>query len=145
MMYEKRPYPKCDGKRRNYPCFRREWSETVTNKVATEFELRLIRDSVPAQIQPAIKNLRLITEVWEVLDEEYGQVMELTAELIKYLTNFQFSKEAKTEDAKFAELYRVWQQVLADLVEVGRIDILKHEPTLSKFASRLPSNASRTK
>ena len=71
--------------------------------------------------------------------------MEPTAELIEDLTSFQFSKEAKTEDAKFAELYRVWQQVLADLVEVGRADILDHEPTLSKFGSRLPSNASRTK
>ena len=119
-MYENRPYPKFDGKKRNYPSFRRDWSETVTNKVAPEFVLRLIRDNVPAQIQPDIKNLRKITEVWMVLDDEYGQVMELTAELIKDLTSFQFSKEAKTEDAKFAELYRVWQQVLADLVEVGR-------------------------
>ena len=64
MMYEKRPYPNFDGNRRNYPSFRREWSETVTNKVATEFELRLIRDSVLAQIQRDIKNLKLITEVW---------------------------------------------------------------------------------
>ena len=100
---------------------------------------------MPAQIQPDIKNLRLITEVWEVLDEKYGQVMELTAELIEDLTSFQFSMEAKTENAKFAELYRVLQQVLANLVKVGRTDILDHKPTLSKFASRLPSNASRTK
>ena len=134
MMYKKRPFPKFDGKRRNYPRFRREWSETVTNQVASEFDLRLIRDNVPAQIQPDIKNLRKISEVWEVLDEEYGQVMELTAELIEDLTSFQFSKEAKTEDAKFAELYRIWQQVIANLVEVGRTDILDHEPTLSKFA-----------
>ena len=86
-------------------------------------------------IQPDIKNLRQIAEVWKVLDDEYGQVMELTAELIKDLTSFQFSKQAKTEDAKFAELFRVWTQVLADLAEVGKTNVLDHEPTLSKFGS----------
>ena len=33
----------------------------------------MIRDNVPAQVQPDIKNLRQITKVWEVLDDEYGQ------------------------------------------------------------------------
>ena len=71
--------------------------------------------------------------------------MELTAELIKDLMNFQFSKQARTEDAKFAELFRVWTQVLADLAEVGRTSVLDHELTLTEFAKRLPSSASRTK
>ena len=133
LMYEKRPYPKFNGKKRNYPSFKREWSETVTNKFSSEFELRLIRDNVLVEVQPDIKNLRQISDVWKVLDKEYGQVMELTADLIEDLTSFQFSKEAKTEDTKFTELYRIWKQVLADLAE----------PTLSKFAKRLPSSASR--
>ena len=67
--------------------------------------------------------------------------MELTAELITDLTNFQFTKEARTEDAKFTELYRIWHQVNADLSEVGKVSVLNHEPTLSKFASRLSSQA----
>ena len=71
--------------------------------------------------------------------------MELTAELIEDLTSFQFIKEAMTEDAKFAELYRVWQQVLADLSEVGKVSLLDHESALSKFTRRLPSQASRIK
>ena len=63
---------------------------------------------MPDEVKPDIKNLRQMTEVWKVLDEEYGQVMELTAELIEDLMNFQFTKEARTKDAKFTELYRLW-------------------------------------
>ena len=145
LMYEKRPYPKFNGKKQNFPSFRREWAETVTNKFPAKFELRLIRDNVPDEVKPDIKNLRQMTEVWMVLDEEYGQVMELTAELIEDLTDFHFTKEARTEDAKFTELYRVWQQVNAEFSEMGKVSVLNHEPTLSKFASRLPSQASRLK
>ena len=35
--------------------------------------------------------------------------------------------------------------VHADLVEVGRESVLNQEPTLAKFAQRLPSHESRTK
>ena len=100
---------------------------------------------MPVEVQPDIKNLKLMSDVWKDLDEETGQVMELTSELIEALTSFHISKEAKTEDAKFAELYRIWTQMLADLSEVGKISALDHEPTLAKFARRLPNHASRTK
>ena len=113
------------------------------HKYPPNFELRQIRECRPKEIQPDIKNLKLMSEVWKVLHEEYGQVMELTSERIEILTGFQFSKEAKTEDTKFAKLYRIWSQVLADLTEVGKVSALDHEPTLAKFARRLPSHASR--
>ena len=62
-------------------------------------------------------------------------------------SNFQFSKEANYEEAnyeeaKFAELYRSWSKVYADLVEVDKMSVLNHEPTLAKFAKRLPSHVS---
>ena len=69
-MYKKRPYPKFNGKKRNFPIFRREWTKTVTNKFSVEFELRLIRDNVPDEVKPEIKNLQQMTDVWKVLDEE---------------------------------------------------------------------------
>ena len=34
-------------------------------------------------------------EVWELLAEEYGQVMELTSEVVDSMVKFQFPKEAK--------------------------------------------------
>ena len=76
--------------------------------------------------------------MWEFLNQEFGQLLELTSELVNSLTNFQFSKEAKTEDAKFAELYKIWSTVYADLKDVDQVSVLDHEPLLAKFAKRLP-------
>ena len=86
LLYEKRPFPRFDGKKRNFPSFKREWSDTVTGKYPPDFELRQIRECTPKEIQPDIKNLKLLAEVWKVLNEEYGQVMELTSELIDMLS-----------------------------------------------------------
>ena len=61
------------------------------------------------------------------------------------MTNFQLSKEAKTEEAKITELYKSWTTVYADLEEVGNVSVLDHERTLAKVAKRLPSHVSRTK
>ena len=65
--------------------------------------------------------------------------------MVDSLTNFQYSKEAKTEDAKFAELWSIWSMVYADHKEVGKVSVLDHETTMGKFAKRLPSPESRTK
>ena len=51
----------------------------------------------------------------------------------------------KTEVATFAEFYRIWSTVYADLKDVDKVSVLDHEPTLAKFAMRLPSHKSRTK
>ena len=127
------------------PSFRREWTETDTGRYPPEFELWEIRRCTPNAIQPDIKNMRTVVEVWEFLEQEYGQLLELTSELVDSLTNFQFSKEAKTEEAKFTELYRSWTTVYGDLEEVGKVSVLDHEPTLARVAKRLPSHVSRTK
>ena len=77
-LYEKRPFPQFNGKKRNFPSFRREWTETVTGRYSSEFDLREIRRCTPRAIQPDIKNLKTVNEVWEFLEQEYGQLLELT-------------------------------------------------------------------
>ena len=89
--------------------------------------------------------MRTVIEVWEFLEQDYGQLLELTSELVDSLTNFQFSKDAKTEEAKFTELYRSWTMVYADLEEEGFVSVLDNEQTLAKVAKRLSSHVSRTK
>ena len=44
-------------------------------------------------------------EIWEFLDGEYGKGIELSSERVSYLHNFQCSKSATTEAAKFIELH----------------------------------------
>ena len=81
-------------------------------------------------------------EIWKFLDDEYGKDSELTSEHVDYLHNFQYSKSATTEAAKFKELHRCWSTVYSDLANVDQLQILNHTPTLKGFIGKLPSKAS---
>ena len=81
-------------------------------------------------------------KIWKYLNLEYGKPNVLSKERIDYLHNFQYSKAATSESAKFNELYRCWSTVYSDLSKVGQLEALNHAPTLQKFLSKLPSKAS---
>ena len=115
------------------------------SKFPADHKLQELKRCSPKAVQPDIKNLKTLTAVWDLIGQEYGQLLELTKELVESLVEFQYSKEGKTEDAKFAELWRFWTTVHADIVEVERESVLNHEPTLARFAQRLPSHESRAK
>ena len=68
--FQKQPFPKFSGESRDYLCFRKEWRETVAPSHDEIFQLREIRRAVPAKLQPDLKNLRTMQEVWSTLDEE---------------------------------------------------------------------------
>ena len=138
-MYSRRPLPSFGGARRDYPSFRREWQSNVTGKFSAEYELREIKQNTPAEVEPDLKNLKAMKDVWEFLDRKFGRTMELASELINGLHNFKFSTKARTESARFAELDREWTKVYYDLEEVDKLDALNHEPTLTGFAHKLPS------
>jgi hypothetical protein len=82
-------------------------------------------------------------EVWVFLDQEYGQKMEVTSEIVESLCTFTFSAAAKTDGMKFTELFCRWQQVVEDLREIGKLKVLDHEPTLAKVGQKFPSTATR--
>merc|ERR1711942_386006 len=84
-----------------------------------------------------------MNEIWKYFDLEYGKPNVLSKECIDYLHNFQYSKAATSESAKFNELYRCWSTVYSDLSKVGQLEALNHAPTLQKFVGKLPSKASR--
>ena len=89
-LLKKRPFPHFDGLKRNFPSFRREWTEIVTKaKFPPDHELRELKRCTPKVVQPDIKNLKTVSAVWELLNLQYRQLLELTSELIKSLTNFQ--------------------------------------------------------
>ena len=104
-------------------------------------EQRAIRDCVPKDIRPDIEKLESMEEIWEFLDEEYGKPSELSTERIDYLHNFQCSRTATTEAAKFKELYRCWSDVHSDLTKVNQLDALNHIPTLKAFLTKLPNRS----
>ena len=143
--FQRRPFPVFGGEKREYMSFRKEWKETVGKEFPEEFQLREIRKCVPKEIVPDIKNLPTMTKVWDTLNEEYGQVMDICNEAVHTLTTFKFPSQSKTESLQFRDLYRKWQEVVADLEEVGRLSVLDHEPTIWSVAKRLPSAQSRVK
>ena len=138
-MYERRKLPSFGGARRDYPSFRREWQTNVTGKFSAEYELREIKQNTPTEVEADLKNLKAMKDVWDFLDRKYGRTMELASELISGLQNFKPSNKAKSESACFAELDREWTKVYSDLQEVGKLEVLNHEPTLRGFAQKLPS------
>ncbi len=88
----------------DFPSFWQEWKETVTPCYSEVFRLMKIINEVLSLLQSDLKNLKKMDEVWEVLKEEFGQVMESIHSLVKSLTNFKYSKDTKSEDLKFTRL-----------------------------------------
>ena len=141
--FKKRDPPKFYGLRRNYPSFKKEWLMAVTGKLDPTTEVREIRYSVPTVDEPDLKNLHSMEEIWAILDDKYGKVMELSLELIMGLQKFSYSKGAKGDSARFTELYREWTKVHNDLQQVGELSALDHKPTLCNIASMLPCPESK--
>ena len=70
---------------------------------------------MPPKIQPDLKNLRTMDEVWAALDEEFGQIMENVSSLVRGLVAFKNSNKASNEFSRFMELCRQWSEVYTDL------------------------------
>ena len=141
--FQRKPFPKLDGKRRNFPGFRQERTTCIAPHFSEKFQLREICLCVPKEIEADLKNLRSMEEVWNFLVEEYGQPMDLCNDAVLSLTKFKFSGAAKTESQKFVELYRQWNEVYPDPKEINKLSVLEHEPTLWAVVKQLPSTTSR--
>ena len=108
--FQKQPFPRLSGESRDYLCFLKEWKETVAPSHDEVFQLREIWRAVPD-----LKNIRTMQEIWATLDEEFGQMMENVSGLVQRLLAFKYPKEAKGENSMFMELWRLWNEVCADL------------------------------
>ena len=142
-MYKRRDKPTFDGQRRNYPSWKREWQDGISGNLPENSEVREIKLHLPGEVEPDIKNLTTMKEVWGILDARYGKAMELTQELISGLQCFRFSKQAVNNSAKFLELYREFVKVYNDLQQIDSLSVLDHDPTLCTLAKQLPSDDSK--
>ena len=137
--FQRRPFPKFSGESRDYIVFRKEWQETVSPSHDESFQLRKIRRAVPSKLELELKNLRSMNEVWSVLDEKFGQVLDNVSSLVRHLLAFTDSREAKTEALKFMELNRLWNEICADLRELNKLEALNHEPTIAAVGGCSPA------
>ena len=141
--YKRREKPTFDGQKRNYPSWKREWEEGISGLMPENCEVREVKLHVPVEVEPDLKNLTSMKEVWAILDSRYGKAMELTQELISGLQCFTFSKQATNSSSKFMELYREFVKVYNDLQQIGSLSVLDHDPTLCTLAKQLPSDDSK--
>ncbi|WP_416879624.1 hypothetical protein, partial [Litorimonas sp.] len=117
--------------------------ETVAPYYPQPLQLRELKKCLPSILEPDVKNMKTLAEVWAFLDEEYGKPMEAVAEIISELELHKPSKNAHTEPDIFLEFHRAWRKAENDLIELGKLNVLDHEPTISKMVKKLPSRDSR--
>ena len=63
--------------------------------------------------------------------------------LVHRLLAFKYSKETKGETSRFMELWCLWNEVCADLRELGKLGVLNHKPTIAADGNMLPSHSAK--
>ena len=140
--FKKRELPKFEGELRDFPAFRRDWQDSVAGKFDQGEEVRSIKERLPREVEPDVKNLHTMDEIWKVLDNKYGNVMDLSRVLISGLSSLTLPA-GESEPARFKILHREWLKVYNDLKQVGQLSALDHDPTLCQVAAKLPSDEAK--
>ena len=60
---------------------------------SVEFQIRENKKNVLKIVEPDLKNLCTMKEVWAFLDQEYGQIMEMNSDIVNSLISFTFSAD----------------------------------------------------
>lgn len=89
---QKQFFPKFSGEMRDYIGFRKEWQETVAPSHDKVLQLWEICKAIPVKIQPDIKNLMTMAEVWKALDKEFRQIMKSVSSLVKDLVALKYPR-----------------------------------------------------
>ena len=132
--FKKRELPKFEGELRDFPAFRRDWHDSVAGKFDQGEEVRCIKERVPKEVEPDVKNLHTMVEIWKVLDDKYGNAMDLSRVLISGLWNLTLPAR-ESEPSRFKILHREWLKVFNDLKQIGQLSALDHDPTLCQVAA----------
>ena len=140
--FKKRELPKFEGELRDFPAFRRDWHDSVAGKFDQGEEVRCIKERVPKEVEPDVKNLHTMVEIWKVLDDKYGNAMDLSRVLISGLWNLTLPA-SESEPSRFKILHREWLKVFNDLKQIGQLSALDHDPTLCQVAAKLPSEEAK--
>ena len=83
--------------------FKTYWSECVQPKYEDPYQRHEIRQCVPEIMVPILRNCDNMKDVWKILDEEYGNNIDICPEVIGELTSLKFI--ARTPTQQFLELY----------------------------------------
>ena len=137
--FQKSKFPEFGGAKRDYPGFRKEWRSLVSLNYDQIFQIREIRKHVPKDVEPDVKNASTMDEVWEILNNEYGQAEDVCGEAVEELRLM--VPTGKSDSHKFVELYRKFSQVKNDLAEFKRLQDLDNLPVIKTITNKFPGVA----
>ena len=134
--FNKKNFPMFSGKYRDYPEFKKYWSECVQPKYEDPYQRHEISQCVPEVMKPMLRNCENMIDVWKILDEEYGNNIDICPEVIGELTSFKYT--TKTPTHQFLELYTKYNHAKQDLKQVNKLSELNNLTTLKMISERLP-------
>ena len=135
---EKLKCRKFSGKMQEYPRWKHVWEVQMHQRMSIKDEMIMLAESVPKAAQRELERLKTLDQVWEFLDEEYGNKRKLAAQRVADLNQFRFPAHVKTETAKALELYEIWRDVYTDLENVDREGALDGDSVVTGFISKFP-------
>ena len=135
---EKLKCRKFSGKMQEYPRWKHVWEVQMHQRMSIKDEMIMLAESVPKAAQRELERLKTLDQVWEFLDEEYGNKRKLAAQRVADLNQFRFPAHVKTETAKALELYEIWRDVYTDLENVDREGALDGDSVVTGFITKFP-------
>ena len=134
---EKVGMPHFDGKLREYPQFKKDFQKQVmtqTRKSDAAYVLRTCLDGEPARLVKSVDDD--IDEMWQRLDEKYGDPAKVPDVIIDEIKRFRMPREG--EDKRFIEFVTLIEDGSRDLKRLGLETEITTTSSVSVIEKTLP-------
>ena len=142
LQLEKVRMPHFDGKLREYPQFKRDFQKQVmtqTRKSDAAYVLRTCLDAEPARLVKSVDDD--IDEMWQRLDEKYGDPAKVVDVIIDEIKRFRMLREG--EDKRFIEFVTLIEDGYRDLKRLGLETEITTTSSVSVIEKALPPDIKR--
>ena len=139
---EKVRMPQFDGELRKYPQFKRDFKKQVmtqTQKSDAAYILRTCLEGEPARLVNSVDDD--IDEMWQLLDEKYGDPAKVADVIIDGIKGFRILREG--EDKRFIDFVTLVEDGYRDLKRLGLETEITTTSSVSVIEKALPSDIKR--
>ena len=139
---EKVRMPQFDGELRKYPQFKRDFKKQVmtqTQKSDAAYILRTCLEGEPARLVNSVDDD--IDEMWQLLDEKYGDPAKVADVIIDGIKRFRILREG--EDKRFIDFVTLVEDGYRDLKRLGLETEITTTSSVSVIEKALPADIKR--
>ena len=134
-MYQKETIPKFNGGIREYPAWRKEWSDFIIPVRGEEWALRAIDKYTPKSVD--LQNCETLAEALSELDAKYADSVNVSGTLVHDFVAF--TTKATGDESKLVELKGEVMRLFNDLKAVKQeAQLTQNAWLLSQIAQKLP-------